>query len=971
MSGRNAEIVLNGRCTLACSPCDCAYRRSEPDLTSRFAGGGSRLILRGGTDHSPELVGAIKQARDAGFIAVHVRSSAMRAREPEWVAQLVSAGAHGVVVPFFSHISRNHDAIAGLQGALVNQLVGIRACADAGLEVEAEIPILSTKVQQLDAIVSLLHRAVPTLARVSFRRLPWQLPMEIAPEAWSITGPALARGIDACRAANVPIEISERYSIPLCALRERPDLFSVFRFDPKRKVQLLEGMTRPAASCSDCKVKRLCGGISRAEMLRLGTAGLKAFSQQPREFQWQGRPLSVWTPERRSAASKAEFLVLRPTVNCNQDCVFCSANETSKNVWAAPDAMYRQIARAAKRGVSHISFSGGEPTLSPELVGYCKAARRLGIERIELITNGVLLNENRVRALVDAGLTRAFISLHAHEEALSRLATAKIGDFERTVRAIELFAESGIETKVNHVISALNYRHLTEFVEFCHSRFGKRVELSFAFVTPQFRALENIELMPRLSEVVPYLDRAMARALELGLSFTVGARQGIPPCFLGRFRAWSDVFRTANAAHSEDGIQKRHGPACKECRYRDHCLGLRHPYIDRYGFDEIVPIRGPAFTPEEVSMKDFPVQSFDALPEALRDRDAEVRAERLPPLPRAPMRLPVVAMPQRSRPLRVALFGSGRRARTIARAFEEVPQLSLEAVCSRQMPLEPSPDFGGCPAFRDPIAVLEGQRPEAVIIATTTESHLDLARLAIERGIPCLIEKPLAPSLAEAEQLAELAESRRVLVMPAHNVLFGAGFLEFVDETTRYANYLRRCPRSAPDAPQAWSADAIFQSVYHSLVLVGRAMGGGRAKVVAASFVGGGRPERLRFSLEFAQGLAELELDFDARVDELSLRTRRAGAGERIWRRSGADVVVGPVEAPLPVQRRQGELSALLEAFRAAVVMSAAPTVTVREGVDVLHNAREIISALRSANAPLSRPNAPKHVASRELKPRL
>lgn len=893
----------------------------------------------------------------------------MRGKDPSWVAELVSAGAHGVIAPFFSHVSRVHDAIAGVSGALVDQLIGIRALSDAGLDVEIEVPILSTRVQKIDDIVTLVQRAVPTVRRFHFRRIPWRLPEGIAPEPWDIAGPALARAVDICRASEILVELNERDGVPPCALATRPDLLSIFRFDRKRRVRLSKARVRPLSTCSGCTVKRHCAGISVEDHRRQGEAGLRAFSRRPDELRGHSRRLNVWTEERRSAASRAEFLVVRPTVNCNQDCVFCSANETSKNVWSAPDAMYRQIARAASRGVSHISFSGGEPTLSPELVGYCKAARRLGIAKIELVTNGVLLNEARVRALVDAGLTDAYVSLHAHDEALSRLTTLKVGDFERTVRAIEALAEAGVITEINHVISSMNYRYLPAFVQFCHERFGERVGLNFTFITPQFRALENIDLMPRLSEVAPYLDRALGHALELGLRFNVGSRQGIPPCFLGRFRGWSDVFDVTNVARSEDSSQKRQGPACGECRYRNHCLGLRHPYIERYGFEELAPVRGPVW-PDDYRPVTFPILAFDELPEDLRDREAEARGHVPPALPPAPTRLPVLSAVKRSRPLRIALLGSGRRARLIARAIETSPQLSLEAVCSPRISLDPSADFGGCPSFRDPLQMLDGQRPEAVIIASNTETHLELARLALERDIACLIEKPLARTVAEAMALVELAEARNLPAMPAHNVLFAAGILDFLASRSEDIAYVRRCPRSAPDAPQGWSPDAILQTVYHALVLVGFAMGGGRAEVTAISFVDAGRPARLRFALLYERGRAEVDFDFDSPVDELVLRTRESERGEWIWRRSGAEIVSGPIEMPQPVERRRGEMAGLLEAFRAIVVDGAPAIATARDGVDVLFNAGEVIMKLRAADAPLSRPNAPKHVASRELKPR-
>ena len=59
-------------------------------------------------------------------------------------------------------------------------------------------------------------------------------------------------------------------------------------------------------------------------------------------------------------------------------------------------------------------------------------------------------------------------------------------------------------------------------VEFVRESFGGRVMISFAFVTPQYKALEGIEQVPRLSDVMPFLKRALYRAVELGQPFSNG-----------------------------------------------------------------------------------------------------------------------------------------------------------------------------------------------------------------------------------------------------------------------------------------------------------------------------------------------------------------------------------------------------------------------------------------------------------------
>jgi len=60
----------------------------------------------------------------------------------------------------------------------------------------------------------------------------------------------------------------------------------------------------------------------------------------------------------------------------------------------------------------------------------------------------------------------------------------------------------------------------------------------------------------------------------------------------------------------------------------------------------------------------------------------------------------------------------------------------------------------------------------AASVAVPTVHHLAVARPLIEAGVAVLIEKPLAPNVADAEQIAELAARRKVLVQVGHTERF-------------------------------------------------------------------------------------------------------------------------------------------------------------------------------------------------------
>lgn len=51
---------------------------------------------------------------------------------------------------------------------------------------------------------------------------------------------------------------------------------------------------------------------------------------------------------------------------------------------------------------------------------------------------------------------------------------------------------------------------------------------------------------------------------------------------------------------------------------------------------------------------------------------------------------------------------------------------------------------------------------DLVVVATTNRSHVPLALRAIEAGLPVVVDKPLAPSAADARRLIEAAEAREV-----------------------------------------------------------------------------------------------------------------------------------------------------------------------------------------------------------------
>ena len=98
-----------------------------------------------------------------------------------------------------------------------------------------------------------------------------------------------------------------------------------------------------------------------------------------------------------------------PIRRCNLACTYC--NEFDKDSPPVPtDEMLRRIDKLGELGTAIITFSGGEPTLHPDLDLLIKRVRDRGAIAT-VITNGYLLTPDRIRRLNRAGLDYLQISI--------------------------------------------------------------------------------------------------------------------------------------------------------------------------------------------------------------------------------------------------------------------------------------------------------------------------------------------------------------------------------------------------------------------------------------------------------------------------------------------------------------------------------------------------------------------------------
>jgi len=173
-------------------------------------------------------------------------------------------------------------------------------------------------------------------------------------------------------------------------------------------------------------------------------------------------------------------LIAEVTHRCPLHCVYCSnpmqlAGTQSELSTAEWTSVFQQ---AGKLGMLHAHFTGGEPLARTDLTELIAAARAAGLYT-NLITSGIGLNEQRLRALVNAGLDHIQISFQdSREEAANWIAGAKAH-----AHKIELSREirkHKIAFTVNLVVHRQNLDHLEEMIAFIEQLNPERVEIAHA-----------------------------------------------------------------------------------------------------------------------------------------------------------------------------------------------------------------------------------------------------------------------------------------------------------------------------------------------------------------------------------------------------------------------------------------------------------------------------------------------------------
>jgi predicted dehydrogenase len=124
--------------------------------------------------------------------------------------------------------------------------------------------------------------------------------------------------------------------------------------------------------------------------------------------------------------------------------------------------------------------------------------------------------------------------------------------------------------------------------------------------------------------------------------------------------------------------------------------------------------------------------------------------------------------------INIGVIGYGYWGPNIVRNFSALDGAVVQAICdgSTQSLDRARKAYPQISTTQDCCEVLNATNIDAVAVITPVSTHYDLAKRALLNGKHVFVEKPFTATVAEAEELIELAERRKLTIMVDHTFIF-------------------------------------------------------------------------------------------------------------------------------------------------------------------------------------------------------
>jgi cyclic pyranopterin phosphate synthase len=281
--------------------------------------------------------------------------------------------------------------------------------------------------------------------------------------------------------------------------------------------------------------------------------------------------------------------------DCNLACSYCTIGEAMRPSMTPPERVAREIDRAAAAGFDEIAFTGGEPTIYPSLLPLVRRAKQAGFVHAKVASNGLRYADPAyLERVVEAGVDRFHVSMHAFDDAAYERTVRAPGAAKLRREAIRALVARELDPVADLILKEDTYRELPAWISELAGQGVRRFALWLVSLTDA--NAPNVEQLPKLEDITPFVRRACDEARRAGREVSV---LHVPRCFLPGHEEHvrhpgQDGVRVVTPESVFDlrdskltgGVKPE---SCKRCRFEARCPGLRRDYVDRFG-DAVYPI---------------------------------------------------------------------------------------------------------------------------------------------------------------------------------------------------------------------------------------------------------------------------------------------------------------------------------------------------------------------------------------------
>jgi len=279
-----------------------------------------------------------------------------------------------------------------------------------------------------------------------------------------------------------------------------------------------------------------------------------------------------------------QLCIADASFTCNLYCRYCHNPPTGEK-----KTLDHIIDRVKKEKVDAVSLEGqGEPLTNPNIFKLIKELKKNGVNHIMISTNGVNLSDIEFTKKLSKDVEFFVINIPSHIKETYNYITRSI-KYDMLINGLNNLRELKLLKKVRlfHIIMKPNYKYLNDFVEWVKDNYKDVSLINFVFIRNKGRVNNSKELVPKYSEVSPYVRIALGKSKLYGIKAII---QNYPLCMLPNFEGFSFEFLRWKRGDNvfEKGVEM---PLmiekCKKCSLKLACCGARKDYIKIYGFDEL------------------------------------------------------------------------------------------------------------------------------------------------------------------------------------------------------------------------------------------------------------------------------------------------------------------------------------------------------------------------------------------------